>query len=349
MHSFDYETAPSALLTPEIVSLLGAIREYRGRQELYLRARADVLEALMEVARIQSTAASNRIEGISTTDARMRELMSQRTVPRNRDEQEIAGYRDALSVIHESHDFMPVTPNVLLQLHRDLYSRQPQGSGGHWKMNDNVIEETDADGRTYVRFRPLGAVETPMAMESLCGSYRRAIGAERFDSLLLIPIFVLDFLCVHPFQDGNGRMSRLLTPHLLYRAGFSVGRYVSLEMLVEGTKGEYYEALRRSSEGWHGNENNPRPFVEYLLGIVLMAYRELESRVAGIVNSRMRKADRIRAVFRDSLGRVSKRDILARCPDISVAMVEHTLKEMLDDGSIRKVGGGRATAYVRNE
>ena len=349
MHIFDYETIPNALLTPEIMALVGAIREYKGKQELYLNARADILNALMDVAKIQSTTSSNRIEGISTTDARMRELMLQKTTPRNRNEQEIAGYRDVLATIHESHDFISITPGVLLQLHRDLYSKQPQGSGGHWKLNDNVIEETDAHGKTFVRFRPASAVETPMAMESLCENYRKAINAERFDSLLLIPMFVFDFLCVHPFHDGNGRMSRLLTLLLLYRAGFAVGKYISLEMLIEESKAEYYEALRTSSDGWHENANDLKPFVEYILGVILKAYRELEMRVEGIVGARMSKADRIRAVFGMALGKVSKRDILAKCPDISVAMVELTLKAMLDDGTIRKIGNGRSTAYARND
>lgn len=348
MHVFDYENGPNALLTPEIMALVGVVREYKGRQDLYLNARADVLNALMEVAKVQSTTSSNRIEGIATSDARMRELMSQKTVPKNRNEREIAGYRDVLSTLHESHEFIAINPNVILQLHRDLYSKLPQGIGGHWKSSDNVIEETDANGKTFVRFRPASAVETPLAMETLCANYRRAIDAARFDRLLLISMFVFDFLCIHPFHDGNGRMSRLLTLLLLYRAGFFVGKYISLEMLIESSKAEYYAALQASSSGWHENANDLRPCVEYTLGIILKAYRELESRVEGIVNSRMSKAERIRKVFETTLGKVAKRDVLAKCPDISTAMVEMTLKAMLDEGLIRKVGKGKSTAYVRS-
>lgn len=348
MHIFDYKNAPVKLLTPEITALLSTIHEYKGKQELYLNARPDVLNALIEVAKVQSTTSSNRIEGISTSDARMRELMSQKTIPRNRNEKEIAGYRDVLKTIHESHDFIAITPNVLLQLHRDLYSKLPQGIGGHWKLNDNVIEETDAAGNTFVRFRSASAVETPDAMESLCTEYRRAVDEGRFDPLMLIPMFIFDFLCVHPFHDGNGRMSRLLTLLLLYRSGFMVGKYISLEMLIEDSKAEYYEALQASSGNWHENDCDMRPFVQYTLGIILKAYRELESRVEGIVTSRMSKADRIRAVVNATLGKVTKRDILAKCPDISTAMVEMTLKAMLDEGTISKTGGGRSTAYVRN-
>ena len=298
---------------------------------------------------MQSTTSSNRIEGISTTDARMRELMLQKTIPRNRNEQEIAGYRDVLRTIHESHDFISITPNVLLQLHRDLYSKLPQGIGGHWKLNDNVIEETDASGNTSIRFRPASAVETPAAMESLCTAYRKAIDDARFDALVLIPMFIFDFLCIHPFHDGNGRMSRLLTLLLLYRSGFMVGKYISLEMLIEESKADYYEALQASSAHWHENECDMKPYVEYTLGIVLKAYRELESRVEGIVTSRMSKADRIRAIVNATLGKVTKRDILAKCPDISTAMVEMTLKRLLDEGIIHKTGRGRSTAYVRND
>lgn len=349
MHIFDYKTAPMKLLTPEITALLSAIHEFKGKQELYLNARPDVLNALIEVAKVQSTTSSNRIEGIATSDARMRELMLQKTIPRNRNEQEITGYRDVLKTIHESHDFISITPNVMLQLHRDLYSKLPQGIGGHWKLNDNVIEETDVAGNTFVRFRPASAVETPSAMESLCTEYRRAVDDGRFDPLLLIPMFIFDLLCVHPFHDGNGRMSRLLTLLLLYRSGFMVGKYISLEMLIEDSKAEYYEALQTSSGSWHENDCDMRPFVQYTLGIILKAYRELESRVEGIVTARMSKADRVRAVVNATLGKVTKRDILAKCPDISTAMVEMTLKAMLDEGAISKTGKGRSTAYVRND
>ena len=349
MHFFDYPTAPVKLLTPEITALLSAIHEFKGKQELYLNAKPDVLNALMEIAKVQSTTSSNRIEGISTTDARMRELMSQKTIPRNRNEQEIAGYRDVLKTIHESHDFISITPNILLQLHRDLYSKLPQGIGGHWKLNDNVIEETDASGNTFVRFHPASAVETPAAIDSLCMAYRRAVDDARFDPLMLVPVFVFDFLCIHPFHDGNGRMSRLLTLLLLYRSGFMVGKYISLEMLIEESKAEYYEALQTSSAHWHENGCDMRPYVEYTLGIILKAYRELESRVKGLVTSRMSKAARIRAVVDATLGKVTKRDILAKCPDISTSMVEMTLKALLDEGVIRKIGNGRAAAYVRND
>ena len=348
MHIFDYQTAPEKLLTPEITALLSAIHEFKGKQELYLNAKPDVLNALMEVAKVQSTTSSNRIEGIATTDARMRELMSQKTFPRNRNEREIAGYRDVLKTIHESHDFISLTPNSLLQLHRDLYSKLPQGIGGHWKLNDNVIEEMDVTGNMSVRFRPASAVETPAAMESLCTAYRRAVDDAQFDPLMLIPMFILDFLCVHPFHDGNGRMSRLLTLLLLYRSGFLVGKYISIEMLIEESKSGYYEALRASSMHWHENGCDMSPYAEYTLGIILKAYRELESRVKGLVSARKSKAERIRAVVSATLGKVTKRDILAKCPDISTAMVELTLKALLDEGVIRKIGNGRASAYVLN-
>ena len=349
MHIFDYFKAPEKLLTPEIMALIAVIHEFKGKQELYLNAKSDILNALMEVAKVQSTTSSNRIEGISTTTVRMRELMLQKAIPKNRNEQEIAGYRDVLKAIHENHDFISISPNILLQLHRDLYSKMPQGIGGHWKLNDNVIEETDIAGNTYVRFRPASAIETPGAMDSLCAAYRKAIQDARFDALLLIPMFIFDFLCVHPFHDGNGRMSRLLTLLLLYRAGFIVGKYISIEMLIEESKSDYYEALQASSAQWYENDCDMVPFVEYTLGIILKAYRELESRVEGLVTARMSKSERIRAVVKSTLGKVTKKDILTKCPDISTSMVEMVLKSMLDEGLIRKIGSGRGAAYARND
>ena len=239
MRTFRYDETLTRLLTPEIASLLSAIHEYKGKQDFYLGAKPDTLDALQEIAKIQSTDASNRIEGIFTTDKRLRELVAQKTTPRNRNEREILGYRDVLATIHEAHDAIPVTPSVIRQLHRDLYAHLPAGIGGEWKAGDNVIAQTDASGRRSVRFAPVPAWETPMAMDALCDALRTALESRRHDPLLAAALFVLDFLCIHPFSDGNGRMSRLLTLLLLYRSGCVVGKYVSLEMLVERSKETY--------------------------------------------------------------------------------------------------------------
>ena len=347
MKHFDYSSLPSTLLTSEICNLISTIHEYRGKQTLFSKARKDVLKTLLEIAVIQSTDASNRIEGIFTSDERLKELVTQKAEPTTRNEKEIAGYRDVLSTIHENYEFIPVTPNTILQLHRDLYSFQASGIGGHWKNSDNVIAETDQFGKKRVRFTPIPAFETPEAVERLCETYHEAVQQEVYDPLLLSILFVFDFLCIHPFNDGNGRMSRLLTLLLLYRQGYIVGKYNSLEMLIEKSKQTYYEALQESSNGWNTGRNNYIPFLRYMLGTVIKAYREFEDRVSHLVDRNMTKADRIRMIFDRRLGKVSKADIVMECPDISISMIEQTLKKLLEEGFIEKVGRGKQTAYVR--
>ena len=347
MRKFDYSAFPGALLTPEISNLLSAIHEYRGKQDLYITAKRDILKTLLEVAIIQSTDASNRIEGIFTSDARLKELVMQKSQPVNRNEKEIAGYRDVLATIHESYEYIPLAPNSILQLHRDLYSFQAPGIGGHWKNSDNLIAETDSKGNQHIRFTPVTAFETPRAMEELCTAYRNAIAIGVCDPLMLAILFVFDFLCIHPFNDGNGRMSRLLTLLLLYQNGYIVGKYISLEKLIEQSKETYYETLQQSSANWNGGTNDYMPFMRYMLGIILKSYREFENRVEHIVTGKLNKTDRIRLIFEQKLGKISKSDIANACPDISISMIERTLKEMLDDGKIKKVGSGRATEYVK--
>ena len=347
MKQFDYSSLPSTLLTSEICNLISMIHEYRGKQTLFSKAKKDVLKTLLEIAVIQSTDASNRIEGIFTSDERLKELVTQKAEPTTRNEKEIAGYRDVLATIHENYEFIPVTPNTILQLHRDLYSFQASGIGGHWKNSDNVIAETDQFGKKRVRFTPIPAFETPEAVERLCETYHEAVQQEVYDPLLLSILFVFDFLCIHPFNDGNGRMSRLLTLLLLYRQGYIVGKYISLEMLIEKSKQTYYEALQESSNGWNTGRNNYIPFLRYMLGTVIKAYREFEDRVTHLVDRNMTKADRIRMIFDRRLGKVSKADIVMECPDISISMIEQTLKKLLEEGFIEKVGRGKQTAYVR--
>ncbi|MDR2106758.1 MAG: Fic family protein, partial [Coriobacteriales bacterium] len=233
MKDFDYKDAPKSLLTPDVVAMLASIHEHKGGQELFVEAYADTLATLIEIAKVQSTGASNAIEGINTTDKRLRELVQDRSTPRNRTEQEIAGYRDALATIHESYDYIYPRPNIILQLHRQLYSFSQSSIGGTYKSTDNYIGEVDAQGTMLVRFQPVPSYLTANAMEDMATAFAEATDAGEYDALLLIPMFILDFLCVHPFKDGNGRMSRLLTLLLLYRAGYIVGKYISLEKLIE--------------------------------------------------------------------------------------------------------------------
>lgn len=314
---------------------------------MFLEANIDELKALLEVALIQSTGASNRIEGIYTTDRRLKELVSQKAEPRNRSEQEIAGYREVLATVHESYEYIVPRPNIILQLHRDLYSYSQGAEGGTYKCSDNVIAETDAEGHQKARFIPVSAFQTTEAMDELCRQFWEAWEADRIDKLLLIPMFILDFLCIHPFNDGNGRMGRLLTLLLFYKAGYIVGKYVSMEMLIEKTKETYYEALLASSAGWHQNENTYEPFSKYYLGIMLKAYNEFESRVEHLKNRSLSKPDRIKAMIDQKVGKITKKEIMDACPDISKTTVERTLTELVKSGYIAKVGSGPTTGYVR--
>ena len=314
---------------------------------MFLEANIDELKTLLEVALIQSTGASNRIEGIYTSDKRLEELVSQKAEPRNRSEQEIAGYREVLATIHESYEYITPRPNIILQLHRDLYSYSQGATGGSYKNSDNVIAETDAEGHQKARFIPVPAFQTADAMDELCSRFLDAWEADRIDKLVLIPMFILDFLCIHPFNDGNGRMSRLLTLLLFYKAGYIVGKYVSMEMLIEKTKETYYEALQASSTGWHECENSYEPFVKYYLGIILKAYNEFESRVEHLKNRSLSKPERIKAVIDHKVGKITKKEIMELCPDISKVTVERTLTDLVKSGYIAKVGAGPATAYVR--
>ena len=347
MRCFDYQEVTNALLVPDIVNLVSAIHEYRGKQTLYLEAKADTLTSMLEIAKIQSTEASNRIEGIYTSDARLAEIVRQKAEPASRSEKEIAGYRDVLSTIHENHEYISVKPSVLLQLHRDLY-RYSSGIGGQFKNSNNVIEETGPDGQRRVRFQPVSAFETPDAVERLCDEFQRAITHPEAEPLLLIPVFILDFLCIHPFNDGNGRMSRLLTLLLLYRAGYIVGKYISIEMIIEKTKETYYETLQQSSVGWHERQNDYKPFVRYCLGAVLSAYKDFSERVEYISSRSMTAAQRVEEIVRNKVGKITKKKIVSLCPDLNDGTVERALTELVKQGTILKVGGGRYTGYVYN-
>lgn len=344
MREYDYKKIYMKLLTPEIVQLLGQIHEHKGE---HANIQEDELTHLIVIARIQSTEASNRIEGIYTSDERLQKLVKDKTTPRNRSEKEIAGYRDVLSTIHESHDYIPVKPGMILQLHRDLYKFSGMNIGGAYKPADNVISEEDAQGNKHIRFVPVPAWETPEAMERVCGAYNDICNSGQYDPLLMIPVFIMDFLCIHPFNDGNGRMSRLLTLLLLYRAGYNVGKYISIEKLIERTKGAYYDELQESSDGWHEEENDYIPFVTYQLGVILAAYREFSDRVR-IVNENTRKPNRVRDIIKGHLGKITKAEILAQCPDISQTTVQRALNDLLKSGEIIKIGGGRYTSYTWN-
>lgn len=348
MRIFDYTIIPAELMNHELMNLVSAIHEYRGKQELFIEAKPDVLQAMLEIAKIQSTGASNRIEGIYTSEERLAALVKSKAEPRNRSEQEIAGYREVLSLIHDSYDYMVPRTNVILQLHRDLYQFSPASFGGSFKNSDNVIEEIDSSGRSKVRFQPLSAFETTLAVEQLTSTFVEGIRTEKYDPLLLVPLFILDFLCIHPFNDGNGRMSRLLTLLLLYRSGYIVGKYISVEMIIEKTKETYYEVLQESSAGWYEGKNAYFPFVKYYLEVILSAYKEFSARVQIMQDRSLSKPERIRRLFANTLLKLSKGLILEKCSDISASTVEATLAALVKEGYIIKIGAGKTTAYIRN-
>jgi Fic family protein len=346
MRTLNYKETYRKLLTPEIVSYLAQIHEQKGQQNLFIEAHKDALTELLEIAKIQSTEASNRIEGIITTDDRLKKIVRNKTAPRNRNEREIAGYRDVLATIHENYDFIPVRPNMILQLHRDLYKFNNPGFGGNYKNSDNIIAEEQPDGTKLVRFQPVPAWETPEAVETLCNRFNDAINDPDMDPLLLMPIFILDFLCIHPFNDGNGRMSRLLTTLLLYRSGFCVGKYISLEAKISKDKDLYYAALAASQTGWHEGKEDVVPFIKYLLGTILAAYRDFADRFA-LVETKRSALETVRFAAQSKIGRFTKQDIRNLCPALSLSSVEGALRKLVEAGELKREGNGKNTCYYR--
>ena len=307
-----------------IIRLISKIHEYKGKQSYLLDTKKDTLETLLKVAKIQSTSSSNKIEGIYTTDKRINEIVNQKLEPKNRNEEEIAGYRDVLTLIHENYNFIDINQNTILQLHRDLYKYTGYSYGGKFKNSQNFIEEENEKGEKKIRFTPLSPVETPIAIEELCKNYNELVNNESCDLLVLIPIFILDFVSIHPFNDGNGRMSRLLTLLLLYKANYMVGKYISIEKIIEETKDSYYDALEKSSLNWHNNENDYSYFVEYYLGIILNAYKEFDSRINIVENKKTTAYDRIIDIFKENIIPIDKAFITNKCPDLSETTIERT-------------------------
>jgi Fic family protein len=347
MREFDYIRLKESSWDSEVISFIAQIHEHKGKQELYLRQKPVELERLIEMARIQSTESSNKIEGIGTSSARMRQLVDEKTTPRNRDEQEIVGYRDVLNTIHQSYEHIPFKSEIILQLHRDLLSYTDKTFGGKFKNVQNYINETHTDGTSFTRFTPLEPFETPQAVQEICDGYRQALEKQVVDPLILIPIVICDFQCIHPFTDGNGRMSRLLTTLLLYRSGYMVGKYISIEQKVEKTKDVYYGVLGKVSWDWHEGRNDYTPFIKYFLGIVLNCYNDLESRLDS-VDRTSTPYDIVRMAVGNTLGIFTKAQILERCPSIGSSSVEAALKRLKEEGFILRQGGGRSTTYVRN-
>lgn len=346
MKEINYRAIEKMPITIEVMNMISALHEYKGRQELYIETQPEILNKLMETARIQSTEASNKIEGIYTSDIRLKEIVQKKSEPRNRNEKEIAGYREVLGMIHDSYSYIQLKPNDILTLHKYLYSYSETSNGGHYKMVDNYIEEEDEFGNKSVRFQPIPAILTKEYIETLCSRYEEAIYHTNIDSLLIIPCVILDFQCIHPFGDGNGRMSRLLTLLLLYKAGYLVGKYISIEMVVEKSKETYYEALHDSSVNWHENTNNYMPFIKYTLGTIINAYKEFEERFVLLEKRKMTSPERVYSIVERSLVKLGKSDIMTLCPELSQKTIERALKKLTDEGKIVKVGAGKSTTYI---
>ncbi|MBO6204400.1 MAG: Fic family protein [Selenomonas sp.] len=345
MRPFNYAKIKDMTWDSEILGYIAAIYKATGKQELYLKQRPAELAKLVEIAKIQSTESSNAIEGIVTTSTRIRQLVEEKTTPKNRDEQEIAGYRDVLNIIHENFDAIPITQNFILQLHKILYSHMNNPMGGRTKNVQNYIRATYPDGHTEILFTPLPPFETPEALDKICAEYNYVIGNAEAEPLLAIPIFIHDFLCIHPFNDGNGRMSRLLTTLLLYRCGFYVGKYISLEAKIANHKDAYYDALRQSQHGWHEGNEDVVPFIKYILSTIIAAYRDFEDRFS-IVEAKTSALEMVRKASLQKLGRFSKQDIRELCPALSVSSIEGALRKLVAEGYLKREGNGRSTCYI---
>ena len=346
MRTFNYSAIRDYLWDSEILGLIAAIYKEAGKQELYLKQRPEELEKLIEIAKIQRTEASNAIEGIVTTSTRIKQLVEEKTTPKNRDEQEIAGYRDVLNIIHENFDVIPISQNYILQLHKILYSHMNNFMAGKTKNVQNYISATYPDGHVQVLFTPMAPCETPEAIDKICEEYNLEIGNMALEPLILIPVFIHDFLCIHPFNDGNGRMSRLLTTLLLYRNGFYVGRYISLEGKIAKNKDLYYDALSRSQDGWHEGTEDIIPFIKYMLGIILAAYKDFEDRM-DLIGVKLSALEIVRRASKNKLGRFNKQDIRELCPNLSDSSIEGALRKMLSSGELKREGKGKNTCYFR--
>ncbi len=346
MRMFNYSKINEQKWDSELLGLIAAIYKEAGKQEMYLKSRAEKLEKLVEIAKVQSTESSNAIEGIVTTNTRIRQLVEDKTAPKNRDEQEIAGYRDVLNIIHEGFDAIPITPNYILQLHKLLYSHMNNPAAGKTKSVQNYISATYPDGSTRTLFTPLAPFETLPALESICNEFNRVIGNNELEPLIAIPTFIHDFLCIHPFNDGNGRMSRLLTTLLLYRSGFYVGKYISLEAKIAKNKDLYYDALRDAQNGWHEGTADAVPFIKYLLGTILAAYKDFEDRFA-LVETKRSALETVRRASVTKVGRFSKQDVRELCPSLSISSIEGALRKLVAEGEIEREGNGKNIRYFR--
>ena len=346
MRSFEHGYYLDTPVSHDLVMAVRTLGEFRGRQMLYAEQSPEVLETLKRVAMVQSAESSNRIEGITVAPGRIEGLIAKKSRPRDRSEQEVAGYRDVLAAIHVNHENTLISTQLVRNWHRMLYHYTGE-RGGNWKAKDNAILEVQPDGRRTVRFKPVSAVGTPKFMDRLVKLFDEAVAEIKADPLLLIATFVLDFECIHPFADGNGRIGRLLTLVLLYRAGYEVGRYISLERIVEESTETYYEALLRSSRKWHEAEHDLRPWWNYFLGMLTAAYKEFEARVGTIAFARGAKRERVRRTIANLPPRFTIADLRRACPGVSYPTLQRALADLRKEKKIRCLGRGPDAQWQR--
>ena len=348
MHSLTPDYIAKLRFDTQQLATLRALGEYRGKQRLYIAQSPEVLSDLRQVAVVESTESSNRLEGVVVAASRLKSLVLKNATPKSRSEQEVAGYRDALALIHESAEQMPFSEGTILQLHTTLYRYMPQ-PGGRWKATNNDIIERHPDGSSRIRFRPVAAHLTQIAMSDLVERYKSALDQHLADPLVLVPLVVLDFLCIHPFPDGNGRMARLLTLQLLYHFDYAVGRFISLERIFEESKESYYETLEASSQHWHEAAHDSAPWLDYFWGALLRAYKEFEDRVGTIERGRGAKGDRVRTEILKRNLPFSISEIEEACPGVSRDMVRLVLRAMKTEGLIAPTGKGRGAKWINSQ
>ncbi|MBM6855296.1 Fic family protein [Mediterraneibacter glycyrrhizinilyticus] len=347
MRNYDFKKRYAELLLPDIVAAVAKIHEYRGEQRGFAGYKGEVLSQLSEIARIQSAEASNRMEGIYVSDERLKKIVKDKTMPKTKNEKEIAGYRDVLNTIHDNYNYIPVKSSIFLQLYRELFKFSGHVGEGY-KASDKVSAHRAEAENESMRFSSVSIREIAENIEALCDAFGEIQNDPDYDLLLVIPMFTLDFLCIHPFDKGNGRMSRLLTLLLLYRSDYTVGMYISIEKLIEQTKTAYYRAIQDSSEGWREEKNDYLPFVRYMLKIIAGAYQQFSLSVQLLAASGMSKPERIREVIKENSGKITRAEIMKKCPNVSQVTVERTLTDLVKKREILKLGGGRYTAYTWN-
>lgn len=345
MREFNYKNIKKQLWDNETLSLISTIHEEMGKEKLYLKENKYNLSKLIEISKIQSTESSSRIEGVVTTSNRLKQILNEKSAPKNRSEEEILGYRDALNLIHSKYDSIKLNPSTILKLHKILFSYSLKVEGGVYKEEENYISAIDKNGNMYTIFTPLEPYLVPQAIENICNEYNKIIDENSVDPLLLIPYFIQDFLCIHPFKDGNGRVSRLLTTLLLYKSNIFIGKYISIEHLIEIHKENYYLSLLESDKGWNENKENKIEFITYFLRIILKAYKELEERISILDNSS--SLNIVKNAIDSILGSFNKQDLISFCPTLSVKTIELALKNLTNDGYIEKIGKGKNTKYLK--